>query len=699
MRRVRILTSVACGLTVAVCGAGVAQAATIRYVATAAHGGTDPSNNCATQSHPCLTVSHAVTEASTGDTIQIGPGHFLEAVSTGSKALTLIGAASGTPAAVDLTKDTFIDASATTKAGITAGTTSVASKNLTLQKLRIEGGVGASQAVEPAVSYAGATTTPTLTISHAVLLEGNPSSAGSTIAALSIGHKAAIVSLVDSAVVGLYDAIDDYAGTGSLTIASDTITSTFAGHVVPFPGPVGLGTDVKTVMADSLINGAWTDVYDDAPALTLLRTLLRPKTLGLELIDHGSAPVASIRDSVIAPASGTLGTGVQVDAPLAPPDTEVPTVNLFFDTILARNSGSAIALDVSQAATGTHVNTHNTILRSIDTSGGSGNDDIASGSQAINWDVQYTAYTQTSGVGVPQPNTGTNFDVAPHFVDDDGANLRLSSDSTLFDKGDPSIVLAGETDIAGAPRALAHVCGGAALPDIGAFEAPAPSCPPPTATLTTPSDGATYTQGQSVTAAFACGAPPAPATLSACTGTVADGGRIDTSTPGTYTFTVTATSSDGTTATKTATYTVKTLPKPTLGAIKVSHKTFRTGSKLASVAKAKHAKKPPVGTTFSFELNTSATLKLAFAKVTPGRKVKRKCVAQTKHNHHDHSCKRSKGAGSITLSGHAGTDKLRFQGRLSKHKKLKPGTYTLTITATNTSGKSRSRTATFTIVR
>jgi hypothetical protein len=677
----------------------VAQAATTRYVAVAAHGGTDTSNNCATQSHPCLTVSHAVTEASSGDTIQIGPGHFPEAVSTGSKALTLIGAASGTPAAVDLTKDTFIDASATTKAGITAGTTSVASKTLTLENLRIEGGLGASQAVEPAVSFAGATTTPTLTISHAVLLEANPSSAGNTIAALSIGHKAAIVSLLDSAVVGFYDAIDDYAGTGSLTIASATITSTFAGHVVPFPGPVGLGTDVKTVMADSVINGAWTGVYDDAPTVTLVRTVMRPKTLGLVLIDHGNGPVASIRDSVIAPASGTLATGIQIDAPLAPPDTEVPTVNLFFDTILARNSGSAIALDVSQAATGSHVNTHNTILRSIDTSGGSGNDDIANGSQAINWNVQYTAYTQTSGIGVPQPNTGTNFDVDPHFVDDTGTNLRLASDSSLFDKGDPSVVLGGETDIVGAPRELAHTCGGPRLPDIGAFEAPAPSCPPPTATLTTPSNGATYTQGQSVTAAYTCGAPPAPATLSACTGPVANGAKLDTTTPGTYTFTVTATSSDGATATQTATYTVKALPKPTLGAIKVSHKSFRTGNELASVARTKHAKKPPVGTAFSFKLNTSASLKLTFALVTKGRKVKHKCIAETRHNRHDRACKRSKGAGSITLSGHPGTDKLRFQGRLAKHKKLKPGTYTLTITATNSSGKSRSRTATFTIVR
>jgi methionine-rich copper-binding protein CopC len=180
---------------------------------------------------------------------------------------------------------------------------------------------------------------------------------------------------------------------------------------------------------------------------------------------------------------------------------------------------------------------------------------------------------------------------------------------------------------------------------------------------------------------------------------VASGGKLDTSTPGTYTFTVTATSSDGSTTTATATYTVKLAPppKPSVGSIKASHKTFADGNKLAAIAK-KH-KKSPVGTTFSFKLNTTATLKLSFAEQLKGRKVKHKCVAQTSHNRHDRSCKLSKSAGTLTLSGHAGTDKVGFQGRVSKHKKLGAGTYVLTITASNASGKSRGRTVTFTIVR
>ncbi len=43
-------------------------------------------------------------------------------------------------------------------------------------------------------------------------------------------------------------------------------------------------------------------------------------------------------------------------------------------------------------------------------------------------------------------------------------------------------------------------------------------------------------------------------------------------------------------------------------------------------------------------------------------------------------------AGSISLPGHGGLDKLRFQGRLSSSKTLKPGGYTATITARDSNG-------------
>jgi hypothetical protein len=79
--------------------------------------------------------------------------------------------------------------------------------------------------------------------------------------------------------------------------------------------------------------------------------------------------------------------------------------------------------------------------------------------------------------------------------------------------------------------------------------------PPPGITITTPSDGATYTQGQVVDAAFAC-TPGAGTSLSSCTGPVADGAAIDTSTLGPHTFTVKAADADGGHTTRSASYTV-----------------------------------------------------------------------------------------------------------------------------------------------
>lgn len=42
--------------------------------------------------------------------------------------------------------------------------------------------------------------------------------------------------------------------------------------------------------------------------------------------------------------------------------------------------------------------------------------------------------------------------------------------------------------------------------------------------------------------------------------------------------------------------------------------------------------------------------------------------------------------GTLSAAGHAGLNRLRFQGRLSKHKTLKPGRYRVTITAADSFG-------------
>ncbi len=90
------------------------------------------------------------------------------------------------------------------------------------------------------------------------------------------------------------------------------------------------------------------------------------------------------------------------------------------------------------------------------------------------------------------------------------------------------------------------------------------SAAPPSVSITTPAEGAIYDPGQSVTASFTCtdgsGGPGLKPGTEGCSGTVANGAAIETSTPGEHHFTVTATSNDGLTASKTVTYTVASPP-------------------------------------------------------------------------------------------------------------------------------------------
>jgi len=113
---------------------------------------------------------------------------------------------------------------------------------------------------------------------------------------------------------------------------------------------------------------------------------------------------------------------------------------------------------------------------------------------------------------------------------------------------------------------------------------------------------------------------------------------------------------------------VPALPPPTISHARQSHKTWRTGNRLAHIT-SKQAKRPPVGTRFSFALNETANVKLTFELITRSK-------------HHKHT----KVKGTLKFTGHAGTNKVVFDGRISSHSKLKPGSYKLVISATNVVG-------------
>ncbi len=134
--------------------------------------------------------------------------------------------------------------------------------------------------------------------------------------------------------------------------------------------------------------------------------------------------------------------------------------------------------------------------------------------------------------------------------------------------------------------------------------------------------------------------------------------------------------------------------KPTVTGFSESSSRWRRGRSLPHISSA-----TPVGTTFSFALNEPASVNLAFTQRVPGRRVAARCIAPGHGNAGRPRCKRPLTVGSFALPGHAGLDELDFQGRLSRSKTLKPGSYLVSLSASDARGlKVVSRSLSFTIV-
>jgi Bacterial Ig domain/WD40-like Beta Propeller Repeat len=170
---------------------------------------------------------------------------------------------------------------------------------------------------------------------------------------------------------------------------------------------------------------------------------------------------------------------------------------------------------------------------------------------------------------------------------------------------------------------------------------------------------------------------------------------------GTDTFTYSG--NDGTSEGRPATVTINvgtggggpgTAAKPaSISRIKLSAKRFRRGPRLPTISKVK------VGTTISFNLDTAANVTLSFQKKTIGRRAGRRCVKVTPRNRSKRACTRFVSKGSTpSLLGKVGVNRVRFQGRLTRSKRLSLGTYRVVVNTSNAAGRTKRNGPTFTIV-
>jgi hypothetical protein len=137
--------------------------------------------------------------------------------------------------------------------------------------------------------------------------------------------------------------------------------------------------------------------------------------------------------------------------------------------------------------------------------------------------------------------------------------------------------------------------------------------------------------------------------------------------------------------------------KPAVSKLKLSRTVFAQGSKLATVSKVKKHK---VGTTISFNVSLQASTTFTFSLKTKGFRSGKRCVAHKPKGHKKAKrCARFVKKGTLKFSTAAGAHKVHFEGRLSRKKRLKPGSYRLSVVSTNSVGKSPAKTASFRLLR
>jgi hypothetical protein len=451
-------------------------------------------------------------------------------------------------------------------------------------------------------------------------------------------------------------------------------------HPDSFSGTVELGNGASSTGINRTANGSGAETVSDS---TILGTEGISATSGNWTIDHSKVAALNYGVQAATGNNGTItgdrltviGASQQIAGGWALGATSGETATLNLNSTVVSGFTPALKCEQSNGGTATLTADYSDFATPVATAG-----------------------------GCAAPPAAHNTSAAPDFVI---GGFEPKWDSPLIEAGNPhAVFLPTPADLDGNPRVVDGNGDGTAVVDIGAFEYQRRA---PTVTAQTVPQGPV---GANIPFAVKQASDPDPGDTLTFTWTFDDSGTATGAqvthafaTAGPHAATVTAIDPTGLTATSTVMVNVVTRPpsgtmqppRPKLTRLKQSHARWRVGSKLASLARRRP--RTPVGTAFSFTLNTAASVTVTFTRSVSGRLVHHRCLAPSRGNHRKPPCRRGVPAGTLTFAGgHAGTNRITFQGRLSRHRRLMPGTYTLTLTAKNASGEATSHAITFTIV-
>jgi hypothetical protein len=157
----------------------------------------------------------------------------------------------------------------------------------------------------------------------------------------------------------------------------------------------------------------------------------------------------------------------------------------------------------------------------------------------------------------------------------------------------------------------------------------------------------------------------------------------------TYIVTLVASSAQGTGSGAGVPFTTASVGQGAGGSLIVTHVVvsparFQRGHHAATISRAKSG---PIGTTVSFQLSAAASVTLRFERAQLGVLVGRRCAPVGKgHTKGRHCTRYAAISHTVVRNGHAGLDRIHFEGLLDGGTRLAPGGYRLSLSARAASG-------------